>query len=116
MSRVGETEIETELQSALLLPVPAPFLALMRLAAAAYPTCLPYGGAHEDVVPHLTVGHDSADQPADPAELRAAAEAVRPLLPIAAEATEVILMTGPRPGRAPGPPGRWRTVAAFPLG
>ncbi len=37
---------------------------------------------------------------ADPAELRAAAEAVRPLLPIATEATEVTLMAGPDPGRS----------------
>ena len=86
----------------------APFRALTELAGGAYPSCSPYGGVHEDVVPHLTIGHR-----ADPAELRAAAEAVHPLLPITAEATEVTLMAGPDPGRQPG---RWHTVASFPLG
>ena len=86
----------------------SPFRALTELAAEAHPGCSPYGGIHEDVVPHLTVGHDG-----ELAELRAAAEAVSPLLPIAAEATEVTLMTGPDPGRQPG---RWHTVASFPLG
>ena len=62
-------------------------------------------------MPHLTVGQDG-----DLAELRAAAEAARPQLPIAAEATEVTLMAGPRPGRPPGSPGDWHTVASFPLG
>ena len=89
----------------------SPFRALTELAAAAYPSCPPYGGAHPDTVPHLTVGHLGS-----PAELRAAAEAVRPLLPITAEAAEVTLMTGPEPGRRSGPPGRWETVASFPLG
>ena len=86
----------------------SPFRALTALAGGAYPTCPPYGGAHEDVVPHLTIGDR-----ADPAELRAAAEAVRPLLPITAEATQVSLMAGPDPRRQPGP---WHTVASFPLG
>ena len=89
----------------------APFRALTALAAGAYPSCSPYGGIYEDVVPHLTIGQGDS-----PAELRAAAEAVRPLLPIAAGATEVTLMTGPDPGRPPGTPGEWRTVATFPLG
>jgi 2'-5' RNA ligase len=89
----------------------SPFRALTALAADAYPWCSPYGGIYEDVVPHLTIG-----QADDQAELRAAAEAVRPLLPIAAEATEVTLLTGPNPRRQPGSPGEWQTVATFPLG
>jgi 2'-5' RNA ligase len=89
----------------------SPFRALASLAVAAYPSCPPYRGAHEDVVPHLTIGHLGG-----PAELRAAAEEVRPLLPITTEATEVSLMAGPTPGRASGPPGQWQTVASFPLG
>jgi 2'-5' RNA ligase len=86
----------------------SPFRALTALASAAYPSCSPYGGVHEDVVPHLTIGHVGSLT-----ELRAAAEAVRPLLPIATEATEVTLMAGPDPGRQPG---HWHTVASFPLG
>ena len=89
----------------------SPFRALTELAAEAYPGCSPYGGIYEDVVPHLTVGQDG-----DLAELRAAAEAVSPLLPIATEATEVILTAGPEPGRPLGSPGDWHTVASFPLG
>jgi 2'-5' RNA ligase len=88
----------------------SPFKALTRLAVAAYPSCPPYRGAHADVLPHLTIGHLGG-----PAGLRAAADAVRPLLPITTEATEVTLMAGPPPGRS-GPPGQWRTVASFPLG
>jgi hypothetical protein len=49
-------------------------------------------------------------------ELRAAAEAVRPLLPIVTEATEVTLMAGPRPGASSEPAGPWQFVASFPLG
>ncbi len=78
----------------------SPFRALTERAALAYPSCPPYGGEHPDTVPHLTVGHRG-----EPAELRAAAEAVRPLLPITAWATEVTLMAGPEPGRNSGPPG-----------
>jgi 2'-5' RNA ligase len=89
----------------------SPFRALTELAAEAYPGCSPYGGIYEDVVPHLTIGHVGGL-----AELRAAAESVRPLLPIAAEATEVTLMAGTEPGRSPGSPGDWHTVASFPLG
>jgi len=86
----------------------SPFRALTMLASATYPSCSPYGGVYEDVVPHLTLGHLGSLT-----ELRAAAEAVQPLLPIATEATEVTLMAGPDPGRQPG---RWHTVASFPLG
>jgi 2'-5' RNA ligase superfamily len=89
----------------------SPFRALTELAATAYPACPPYGGAHPDTVPHLTIGHLGGL-----AALRAAAEAIRPLLPIASEAAGVTLMTGPRPGRPSGPPGQWRSVASFPLG
>jgi hypothetical protein len=89
----------------------SPFRQLTGLVVAAYPSCPPYRGVHEDAVPHLTIGHLGG-----PGELRAAAEQVRPLLPISTEATTVILMTGPTPERASGPPGQWRTVASFPLG
>jgi 2'-5' RNA ligase len=89
----------------------SPFRALTGLATAAYPSCLPYRGAYEDVIPHLTIGHLGGLD-----ELRAAEEAVRPQLPIMTEATEVILMAGPAAGRHPAPAGQWRTVASFPLG
>lgn len=89
----------------------APFTALTTLAFAAFPSCPPYGGKFAEVIPHLTIGHAGSPQ-----GLRAAAESVRPCLPIKAAAAEVSLMTGPRPGTAGTPPGQWRTIAAFPLG
>jgi 2'-5' RNA ligase len=92
----------------------APFRALTALTAAAYPSCPPCG-QHREPDPHLTIGHGG---PAE--EMRAAAAAVAPLLPITAEATEVTLMTGPEPGPPseppPRPPGQWATIASFPLG
>ena len=90
---------------------PAPFSALTTVAFTAFPCCPPYGGQHAVVVPHLTIGHVGGPQ-----ALRAAAESVRPCLPIEATAAEVILMAGPRPGTPGTPPGQWRAVAAFPLG
>ena len=89
----------------------APFSALTGLVYAAFPSCPPYGGQHAEVIPHLTIGHVGGPQ-----ALRAAAESVRPCLPIEAVASEVILMAGPRPGNPGTPPGQWRTIAAFPLG
>jgi len=93
----------------------APFRAMTERAVEAYPGCAPYGGVYQDVVPHLTVGQEAGQEDGQ-TELQAAAEAVRPLLPIAAEATEVIVMTGPKPGRPSGSPGQWRSVGRFPLG
>ena len=90
---------------------PAPFSPLTSAAFTAFPCCPPYGGQHAEVIPHLTIGHAGGQQ-----ALRAAAESVRPCLPIEATAAEVILMAGPRPGTPDTPPGQWRTVTAFPLG
>jgi 2'-5' RNA ligase len=87
-----------------------PFRALTALAFEAFPSCAPYGGQHDEVVPHLTIGHQGGAS-----ALRAAAEVVRPSLPIEATATQVTLMTGPRPGTAGTLPGQWRPAAAFPL-
>ena len=43
-----------------LAPDPAePFRALTASVAAAFPEHPPYEGAHDDVVPHLTVGQDA---------------------------------------------------------
>jgi 2'-5' RNA ligase len=87
-----------------------PFRALTGLVHSAFPSCPPYGGQHADVIPHLTIGHG-----AEAAVLRAAAEAVRPHLPISARATEVTLMAGPKPGTPGTPPGTWRPITLFPL-
>ena len=90
---------------------PERFSALTALAFAAFPSCPPYGGGYDEVIPHLTVG-DRGGLTA----MRAAAAAILPHLPIEATATEVTLMAGPPPGYPGGPPGKWRRLAAFPLG
>lgn len=89
---------------------PAPFRFLTEAAFATFPSCPPYGGQFDDVVPHLTIGHLGGEN-----DLRQAAAEVSGHLPIAARATQVLLMTGPRPDLARDP-GQWRTLAAFRLG
>jgi 2'-5' RNA ligase len=71
-----------------LVPAPAaPFVAMTRALAAAFPDTPPYGGAYAEVVPHLSVG-DEAD-----ASLLAEAEAdVSRRLPIGARAGEAELV------------------------
>lgn len=73
-----------------LAPSPAdPFVALTTAVAAAFPDHPPYGGAHADIVPHLTIGHDA------PVDILRAAEAdVRPRLPLTAEIATVDLWQG----------------------
>jgi hypothetical protein len=83
---------------------PGPFSALTRRVHAAFPACPPYGGQHDEVIPHLTVG---LHQPLG--EMRAAEEAVGPQLPIEARASAVTLMAGPASG------GPWTRTARFPL-
>ncbi len=90
-----------------LAPRPAgPFRALTHAVMAAFPGCLPYGGVHSDVVPHLTIG----DRPAGSvAALRAAEADVLRSLPIRAHISRVWLMTGN------AAPGSWQTIAEVPL-
>jgi 2'-5' RNA ligase len=81
-----------------------PFRALTAAVWRQFPDHPPYGGIHEDPIPHLTVGHDA------PAEvLEEAADAIRPLLPIQARVTRALLMQG-----APDAD-LWHTVAVLPL-
>jgi hypothetical protein len=89
-----------------LAPVPGePFVALTRRVMAAFPGYPPYAGAYDGITPHLTVGDRGPV-----AELRHAAAAVEPALPIAATATEAWLMTGsPEPGA-------WHVHSRFPFG
>jgi 2'-5' RNA ligase superfamily len=83
-----------------------PFRALTRAVSAAFPGYLPYGGAYDEVIPHLTIG----DRPAGGVtELRAAEADVLRWLPIRARINRVWLMTGN------AAPGSWQTVAELPL-
>ncbi|MFF5296256.1 2'-5' RNA ligase family protein [Paractinoplanes globisporus] len=90
-----------------LAPEPAePFQQLTAAIMGRFPGVRPYEGAFDDVVPHLTIGHD---HPA-PA-LTAAGEAIEAHLPIRSRVDTLRLITGrPRPG------GSWLTRALFPLG
>ena len=82
-----------------------PFRALSHAVWERFPDRPPYGGVYLDLVPHLTIGHD-----APVALLRAAADAVRPRLPIRGRVAVAQLIEGSRE------PASWHTVAEFPLG
>ena len=90
-----------------LAPEPAEqFRRLISVVGAAFPHVLPYGGEFDDVVPHLTIGGPSLGT-LD--ELRRAAEAIAPHLPVRTRVDEVAVMAGRREA------GSWRTVARLPL-
>jgi hypothetical protein len=92
-----------------LEPEPAePFRALTRAAWAAFPDHPPYLGAHDEVTPHLTVGHAPL---ATPDDLREAEAAVLPLLPVRTTVDHVSVVAGHESDAGP-----WRLVAELPLG
>jgi 2'-5' RNA ligase len=90
-----------------LAPSPdRPFRDLTAAVVGRFPETPPYEGAFGDeVVPHLTIGHD-----APLAVLTKAGEAVAAQLPIHASVGAVRLIAG-----TPAPDS-WRSVAEFPLG
>jgi 2'-5' RNA ligase superfamily len=90
-----------------LAPRPdAPFRALTRAVCAAFPGYLPYRGAHDDAVPHLTIGDRP---PGGASDLRAAEADVLRALPVRARISRAWLMTGT------SEPDSWHTVAELPL-
>ncbi|WP_433355511.1 2'-5' RNA ligase family protein [Micromonospora saelicesensis] len=82
-----------------------PFRDLTEAVWQRFPEAPPYAGAHSEVVPHLTIGHDAAKH-----VLSHAAEAIAAHLPINAAIDRVRLIAG-TPDISP-----WRTVGEFPLG
>jgi len=64
-----------------------------------FPETPPYGGVHDDVIPHVTVGHN---RPLS--ALRAAADEISTHLPIPAVVGQVLLMAGSNA------PNSWRTL------
>jgi 2'-5' RNA ligase len=72
-----------------------------------FPGYLPYGGAHDDVVPHLTVGESRTGTVDD---LKAAESDISGTLPITARIEHALLIAGT------DQPDSWRTVATLPLG
>lgn len=92
-------------QVAYVQPEPsAVFRGLTAAIVDEFPAYLPYRGAYDDVVPHLTLGQDA---PMD--LLHDAATNVAGHLPIAAHANEIWLMAGTRSQRS------WRTHTRFEL-
>ena len=90
-----------------LAPEPAkPIKRMITALVTLYPDYPPYGGAHDDVVPHLTVA-DRRDS-LDIVLMKRIEQALAPRLPLAARASEVWLMTERRK--------RWTKKARFPLG
>ena len=88
-----------------LVPEPArPFVDLTVALAGAFPDCPPYGGAYEEVVPHLTVA-DCLDQSA----ARSVQVDLARALPIVAPVTHLTLL------HQDGGQG-WRAVRDWPLG
>ncbi len=88
-----------------LAPEPADeFSRLTSMVAGRWPKYPPYGGEHENVVPHLTIG-DGGPSP----ELAEAAAQLETALPIRDLVTEVWLMAGSKQVAS------WRPVARFPL-
>lgn len=89
-----------------LAPTPdGPFKKMTTGLMELFPQCLPYGGAYDEIIPHLCVG-ESPDLKA----MQRAARRVRRTLPIEARAHEVWLMAG----RDTEP--SWHLVDRFPLG
>jgi len=82
-----------------------PFRALISVIWQRFPSYPPYGGAHDEVIPHLTVGHDHPLP-----VLRDAAAAVSERLPVTAQVSAVRLIAGAHE------PGSWHTLCEFPLG
>ncbi len=88
-----------------LVPEPAePFAALTRAVERDWPDHPPYGGAHETIVPHLTVAEST-----DSALLDRIAAKVEPRLPIVTRVREASLFVEDRAGR-------WREHARLPFG
>jgi hypothetical protein len=93
-------------QTTYLAPAPAqPFVRLTEAVVAAFPGFAPYGGAHPEIVPHLTVADGSAES-ADDCERALRRQTAD--LPIRCVARWVELIENAS--------GRWRRLQRFDLG
>jgi 2'-5' RNA ligase len=81
-----------------------PFRALTHRIWREFPDHPPFEGEFDDVVPHLTVGHQHPREVLEQAEIE-----VRTGLPIEGTAEEAVLLAQDEPG------GRWHRSATFPL-
>ena len=82
------TRVAELADAAVLLPEPAaPFRALTRLIWDEWPECPPFGGAFDDVAPHVVVAVDPSAHTRQAIE-----EALAPRLPLPCRATEALLV------------------------
>ena len=89
-----------------LAPEPAaPFAALTEAIATAWPEHPPYEGAHDTIVPHLTVAESKADEPL----LTRIAAQVEPHLPLATAVREASVFVEDEQGN-------WHEHVRLPLG
>ncbi len=97
------TRVERFPEVVYLRPVPGdPFARLTAAIVTLWPEARPYGGRHEEIIPHLTVART-----ADPGVVATIDQTLRAGLPIETEATEVWLMTSGGDG--------WEQRHRFPL-
>jgi 2'-5' RNA ligase len=88
-----------------LAPEPSdPFVHMTEAIVARYPAYPPYGGAHEEVVPHLTVLGSDVEWP----DLDVMERAIAPRLPISAVARDAVMLEEL-------PDGRWHERDRFPF-
>jgi 2'-5' RNA ligase len=86
-----------------LPPTPAgPFIEMTKALVEAFPGNLPYGGLHDEVIPHLTLANVSVDATAIEADARRH-------LPFERRVTHAVLLVESAEGR-------WRTARRLPLG
>ena len=87
---------------------PDPFRSLTAQLWAAFPEHPPFGGAFDEVVPHLTVAHfPDGDRSS---LIERIAESIEPSLPISCEATELALYVSNLERKA------WQCTHRFPFG
>jgi 2'-5' RNA ligase len=99
------SQVERFPETTWLAPEPAePFVVLTEALVERFPDYPPYGGIHDEIVPHLTIVSR-----ADPAVLARAEAALTPLLPIEARAAEVLALEKE-------PDGIWQRGETFRLG
>ena len=99
---VSFAEVRRWPETLYLEPDPAgPFVELTEALVAAFPNYQPYGGAHDDIVPHLTLAHG------DHALFEELAERLRPALPVRVRIERAWLMVDS--------PAGWQRHTPFPL-
>ena len=86
-----------------------PFRRLTQRLVEEFPDCLPYGGAHAEVMPHLTVADASVGHSRLRQQARFAQAAVTSRLPLDVVVDRVVVMVGRHAARS------WRTLATVRL-